>query len=265
MPRPFTLLERVETPEGPLELRQRGERDFMITVNGRVLMSSIIHRSELAVAERACATVRHRPAPRVLIGGLGLGFTLRAALDALPKTARIRVAELNEAVKRWCEGPLSELTANAARDKRVNVVVEDVCASVRQAAMPNAERFDAIIVDLYEGPKDLRPGQRDPLYGMDSLRHTHAALTDGGVYAVWAEDPNQAFEQRLGAVGFRVEYARVRGGGPHHAVYVAVKQAAGKGRPAPGAKQKPHAQASSNAKRKPHAQRKPSETPRKKT
>jgi spermidine synthase len=161
----------------------------------------------------------------VLIGGLGLGYTLRAALDALPRSAHVRVAELNQAVGRWCAGPLAALTGNAAQDSRVRVVIEDVCAAVRQAAQPGAQRYDAIIVDLYEGPKDLRPGQRDPLYGMSSLRQTQAALAPGGVYAVWAEDPNQAFEQRLRTVGFRVEYQRVLGGGPRHAVYIAIKGA----------------------------------------
>jgi spermidine synthase len=223
MPRPFILVERVEVPEGSLDLRKRGERDFMIALNGRVLMSSIIHRSEVAVAELGCAPIRQRPAPRVLVGGLGLGYTLRAALDALPKTARVQVAELNAAVKRWCEGPLADLTNKAALDERVTVVIEDVSACVRRAARAGAERFDAIIVDLYEGPRDLKPGRRDPLYGMEILRHTHAALNASGVYAVWAEDPNPAFEQRLRAVGFQVEYARVRGGGPRHAVYVARK------------------------------------------
>jgi spermidine synthase len=244
MPRPFTLLDRVETPEGPLELRQRGERDFMITVNGRVLMSSLIHRSEVAVAELGCAPIKSRPGARVLIGGLGLGYTLRAALSALPKTARVHVAELNAVVKTWCEGPLAVLTARAAEDKRVSIAIEDVCAAIRRAASAGAERFDAIIVDLYEGPKDLKPGQKDPLYGSEILRHTYAALTDGGVYAVWAEDANEAFEQRLRARGFRVEYARVPGGGPHHAVYVAVKKAAARTSPAAqraGAKAKPEA------------------------
>jgi spermidine synthase len=225
MPRPFVLLDRVEiVPGGSLELRRRGERDFMITLNGRVLMSSTIHRSEVAIAELGCAPIRQRPAPRVLVGGLGLGYTLRAALDALPETARVQVAELNAAVKRWCEGPLADLTGKAALDQRVTVVIEDVSACVRRAARAGAERFDAIIVDLYEGPRDLKPGQRDALYGMDILRHTHAALSEGGVYAVWAEDPNLAFERRLRAVGFQVEYARVGGGGPRHALYVAKKQ-----------------------------------------
>ena len=224
------MLDRVDTPEGPLELRKRGERDFMITVNGRVLMSSIIHRSEVALAELACAALRQLPAPRLLLGGLGLGYTLRAALDALPKTGRVQVAELNAAVKKWCEGPLADLTGKAALDERVTAVIEDVSASVRRAAKAGAERFDAIIVDLYEGPRDLKPGQRDPLYGTEILRHTYAALSEGGVYAVWAEEPNAAFEQRLRAVGFQVEHARVRGGGPRHAVYVAKKEREARGR-----------------------------------
>lgn len=230
MPRAFTLLDRVDVPEGSLELRKRGEADFMITLNGRVLMSSLIHRSEVAVAELGCAPIRQRPAPRVLVGGLGLGYTLRAALDALPRSARVQVAELNAAVKSWCEGPLAALTNKAALDLRVSVIIDDVSACVRRAARAGSERLDAIIVDLYEGPRDLKPGQRDPLYGMEILRHTHAALSEGGVYAVWAEDPNLAFEQRLRMVGFQVEYARVRGGGPRHAVYVAKKQRAPRSR-----------------------------------
>jgi spermidine synthase len=224
MPRAFTLIERVETPEGPLELLQRGARDFMIRVGTRVLMTSTFHRSELAVAELGCAPIQGRAAPRVLVGGLGLGYTLRAALDRLPATAQVHVAELNAVVKRWCEGPLALLTQGAALDPRVRVLVDDVTASIRRAASGEARlRFDAIIVDLYEGPKDLKPGQKDPLYGSAILRHTHEALTPGGVYAVWAEDPNHAFEERLQSAGFQVALQRVRGGGPRHAVYVATK------------------------------------------
>jgi spermidine synthase len=224
MPRAFALIERVETPEGPLELLQRGERDFMIRVGTRVLMTSAFHRSELAVAELGCAPIQQRPVPRVLIGGLGLGYTLRAALDRLPAKAQVQVAELNAVVKRWCEGPLALLTQGAALDARVRVLVDDVTACIRRAASGDPrQRFDAIVVDLYEGPKDLKPGQRDPLYGLPILRQTHAALTPGGVYAVWAEDPNRAFEQRLESAGFKVELQRVRGGGPRHAVYLATK------------------------------------------
>jgi spermidine synthase len=196
----------------------------MIRMGTRVLMTSNFHRSELALAELGCAPIQKRPTPRVLIGGLGLGYTLRAALDRLPKSAKLEVAELNAVVKRWCEGPLARLTQGAALDPRVRVVVDDVAACIRHAASGAPDRrYDAIIVDLYEGPKNLKPGQGDPLYGLSILRHTHAALTPGGVYAVWAEEPNRAFEERLASAGFQVELSRVRSGGPRHAVYLATK------------------------------------------
>jgi spermidine synthase len=222
MPRPFVLVESVDTPEGPLELRQRGEQDFMITVGKRVLMSSMLTRSELAVAQKACDTIRNRPAPRVLIGGLGLGYTLRATLDNIPKAGRVEVAELNPVVERWCRGPLAVLTKNAVADKRVQVVIGDVTTLIRKAAA-GAEKYDAIILDLYVGPGTLTKGQRDPLYGSDILRATFAALTPGGAYTVWSEEPNESFESRLGYAGFRGELIRPQGGGPRHAVYRALK------------------------------------------
>jgi spermidine synthase len=221
VPRPFTLIETVSTAEGSLELRQRGERDFMISVAGRVLMTSNLHQSELAVAELGCAPIRERRGARVLIGGLGLGYTLRAALDALKPDARVVVAELNEPVVRWCQGPCAVLTGNALGDPRVEVVVGDVTASIRAAA--RGQRFDAIILDLYVGPGESAHATK-ALYGREILQRTHQALTKGGVYAVWGETPDQAFENRLRAVGFEAEHKRVQGGGPRHAVYLARKE-----------------------------------------
>ena len=218
MPRASTLIERVETEDGPLELRQSGAH-FMITIGPRVLMSSQLTRSEVAVAQLGCEPIRARPAARVLIGGLGLGFTLRAALDVLPKKARVVVAELNPVVERWCRGPLAVLTADAVSDPRVQLRVGDVTRAIRDGA----GRYDAIILDLYLGPEDPRPGRIDPLYGPEILSKTHAALTAGGVYAVWSEEPNRLFEERLKRAGFSVKLERPRGGGPRHAVYVATK------------------------------------------
>lgn len=223
MPRAFTLLERVETPDGPLELRQRGDRDFMISIAGRVLMTSILHKSELAVAKLACARLKGRSHPRVLIGGLGLGFTLRAALDALPKGAHVQVAELNPAVVRWCRGPLAVLTNDALGDPRVEVLVGDVTAQIRAAREPGAKRFDAVILDLYVGPDNSQRGEYDPLYGTPILADTHAALTPGGVYSVWAEDKSPRFEARVKRLGFDVELVQNYDGGPRYAVYVASK------------------------------------------
>jgi spermidine synthase len=233
MPRAHTLIERVDTPEGPLELRQSGESSFMITIAGRVLMTSQRTRSELAVAELACAVLAGRPAPRVLIGGLGLGFTLRAALDALPrKGTKVDVAELNPAVERWCRGPLAALTNGAVSDPRVRVVLGDVTALIREA--DGRPRYDAIVLDLYLGPTDLPRGRVDPLYGSEILELTAGALKPGGVYSVWSEEPNTRFEERLRKLGFKVDLVRPQGGGPRHAVYVAIKReprtGAGKGR-----------------------------------
>ncbi|HEY3358351.1 MAG TPA: spermidine synthase [Polyangia bacterium] len=210
MARPWQTLERVETPAGPLELRRRGARDFLITIAGRILMTSAAHRSEDALAVRACAAVAARPAPRVLVGGLGMGYTLRAALDALPAAAAVTVAELNPQVVAWCRGPLAALSAAALDDARVTVAVADVTAVIAAA-----RGLDAIILDLYEGPHAATQGAADPLYGAAALARVARALTPGGVFAVWSEEPDRPFEARLRAGGFSVEVHRARGGRAH--------------------------------------------------
>jgi spermidine synthase len=230
--RPWETLDTVETEEGRLELRRRGERDFLITVGGRVLMNSAWHRSEIAVAQLACRRIAGRPRPRVLIGGLGMGFTLRAALDELPRAARVTVGEIEPAVVRWCRGPLAGLTRQAVDDPRVEIALGDVArmiAGVAAAAGPDTERFDAIVLDLYEGPRTATQAREDPFWGPAALRRTRQALAPGGVLSVWSEDPDAAFEKRLTAAGFRVERRRPESGGPRHAVYLAEAAGAGKG------------------------------------
>src|SRR3954447_3118560 len=120
---PWRTIDRADTQEGPLELRQRGERDFLITIDGRILMTSVAHRSEDALAKLACARLAETPRPRVLVGGLGMGYTLRAALDCLPAGAQVVLVDLNAVVVRWCQGPLAALTAGAINDGRVTVQV----------------------------------------------------------------------------------------------------------------------------------------------
>jgi spermidine synthase len=220
--RPWQTLDRVDTPEGLLELRQRGERDFVITVAGRVLMNSALHLTEDAAAGIACKEIADRPHPQVLIGGLGMGFTLRAALDALPRRARVTVAEITPAVVRWCRGPLAHLTNDALADRRVTIRIEDVAATLAHAARSGGEdRFDAIILDLYEGPRGGSQAKQDPLWGDEALRTTRDALQPGGVLTVWSEDPDPSFPRRLRLAGFEVEKRRPGKGGPRHAVYVA--------------------------------------------
>jgi spermidine synthase len=218
--RAWETLDAVETAEGRMELRRRGE-DYVITVAGRVLMSSMAHLTEAAVAEIACGEVAGRESPRVLIGGLGMGFTLRAALDALPRTGRVVVAEINEAVVRWCRGPLAPLTDRAAMDFRSKIVVEDVAEVIAGAARDADKRFDAIILDLYEGPRRATQAREDPFYGPTALERTRKALTPGGILAVWSEEPDASFEKRLRAGGFKVERRKPGKGGPRHSVYLA--------------------------------------------
>ena len=225
MPRPFEQLDTAETDEGLFVLRRRGDHDYMILVGGRVLMTSTITTSELALAENGCAMVAHIPRPRVLIGGLGLGFTLRAALTALPARSSIVVAELNQKVIDWCKGPVAAENGGAALDKRVEFFVGDVTEAIRQVAADDSRpRFDAILWDLYVGPK-RKGGGDDPLYGDESIANTSRALNEGGVFGVWGETPSPAFEERLRKCSFSPELIRTGGAGLRHAVYLATKKA----------------------------------------
>ncbi len=236
MAQPWQTIDTVPTPEGTLELRQRGERDFLITVGGRVLMNSAAHRSEAALGEVACRHLRGRRGPRVLVGGLGMGFTLRAVLDRLPPSGRVVVAELNPEVARWCRGPLATLTGRAAEDPRVSVEVADVADLVRRAAGGGDEaRFDAVVFDLYEGPHARTPKRDDPLYGQGAIERTKAALRPGGVFAVWGENPDAGFEKRLRGAGFTVATDRPGRGGLRHVVYLATL-GTGRSRRAPSGK-----------------------------
>jgi spermidine synthase len=221
MAQPWQTIDKVDAPDGVLELRKRGERDFLILINNRVLMNSSANRSEIVLGERACRLVAGRRSPRVLIGGLGMGLTLRAALDALPASARVVVAELNPVMIKWCNGPLAELTKRAVDDPRVTAVIDDAAAVIAKAARPGAEQFDAIIIDLYEGPGASSDAVLDPFYGSRALKTTAAALSLGGVFAVWGENSDAAFEKRLVAAGFTVDRQRPGRGGLRHVVYVA--------------------------------------------
>ena len=220
MTRPWQIIDSVDTDEGTLELRQRGETDFLITIAGRVLMNSSVNRSEIALSELVCNSMNNRKRPGVLIGGLGMGYTLKAALDNLPKDARLVVAELNPAVLKWCRGPIAHLTEGAVDDPRVKVEIADVASLIRKAAMKGGDaRFDAIILDLYEGPFEAARERGEYLYGNAALKLSGLALLPGGVFAVWSEDPDRAFERRLADNGFSFKRQRPRRGG--HVVYIA--------------------------------------------
>jgi spermidine synthase len=199
-----------------LELRRRGEQDFLITHQGRVLMTSAAHRSESVLAETAVSRLPAQRAPRVLVGGLGMGFTLRAALDALPPRAKVLVAELHPVVVDWCRGPLAALTGGAVDDPRVEVHLGDVAGTIESGGP-----FDAIVLDLFVGPG--RPRAEDPHFGSKALARTREALAPGGVFAVWSEQSDPSFEKGLRSAGFSVEKARPGRGGLRHVVYFAFR------------------------------------------
>ena len=223
MAKPWKTIDSGDTADGHLELRQRNGSDFLITIDGRVLMNSHASRSEVLLSKLACNSMKTKKNPRVLIGGLGMGCTLRAALDELPGNARVVVAELNPIVVKWCRGPVAALTGGAVNDPRVTIEIADVASMIRNSAVNGGDnRFDAIILDLYEGPFEAAKGRGDYLYGDTALETSGSALMPGGVFAVWSEDPDTAFERRLVHAGFSFNRHRP-GRGNRHVVYIAKK------------------------------------------
>ncbi|MCF6266758.1 MAG: spermidine synthase [Desulfuromusa sp.] len=218
---PWKVLDQFTTKdEGVLELRQRGKKDFLITLGSQILMNSKAQRSEIALGELGCLNLKKHPNPRILVGGLGMGITLRAVLDSLPNTAQVIVAELNPKIHEWCLNPLAGLTNGAARDSRVIVKISDVAKLIKKSPR---ESFDAIILDLYRGPGPQTDQQNDPIYGSRAIANTHATLRLGGTFAVWGENPDRSFENRLASGGFTVHCERPGKGGYRHAVWVATK------------------------------------------
>ena len=215
---PWTLLDRASVPGngGELLLRQRGD-EFSIALSGRgELMNSRVHGSEDALAEQTCARLADPARARVLIGGLGMGFTLAAALRRLGDEARVVVAELVPAVVSWNRGPLGERAGHPLRDARVQLREEDVARVLKSA---RAE-YDAILLDVYTGPEGLTRKENDWLYGVNGLTAAYAALAPGGVLAVWSAGPDRDFVQRLNKVGFGVDEVRVHAHGAKGARHV---------------------------------------------
>lgn len=217
MTRPWEILDSVPSPEGALELRRRGEDDFLIALGPRVLMTSRASRSEERLAVLACEGLAERGAPRVLIGGLGLGCTLRAALDALPADARVMVAEIEPVVVRWCRGPCASLSDSALDDPRVEVRVDDVARVIAGAR----GAFDAIALDLFEGPRGDAAEAAHPVYGDAALRAAAGALRPGAALAIWSEERAPGFERRLARAGFAVRVETAGRGGRRHPIYLA--------------------------------------------
>ena len=203
--KPTILKAEATTPDGRLMTLHEHDGEFLISVAGVPLMSTRQHHSEVRLAEIACDHIRDRPAPRLLIGGLGLGFTLRAALEGLGPEARVTVAELLPAVVEWNGNPDYGLAAEELEDPRVEVVVGDVANVIGE----RRGFFDAILLDVDNGASGLTTKKNNQLYTARSLGLARAALKPQGALVVWSADKDPAFVEKLGDAGFSVTTERV--------------------------------------------------------
>lgn len=227
--KPWELLAEARTPDGTLLSLTRRDTELVIMAGGKILMSSRMHGSEEAMAAMACQRLGRRDlgdggpslaGASVLIGGLGLGYTLRATLDLLPADATVVVAELIPAIVDWHRGPLAALAGNPIADQRVQIEIKDVIATLRSSP----GRFDAILLDIDNGPEAFTESSNAGLYNDRGIATIRAALKPGGVLAVWSAWEDRRFEQRLKYAGFKVEVERVRArlkkGGPRHTIFL---------------------------------------------
>jgi spermidine synthase len=221
--KPFELLEQTVSPDGSVMKLVRRDDEYLILADGEVLMSSRMHGSEEALATFGCQRASALKRSTVLIGGLGMGFTLRATLDLLPSDATVVVAELVPAVVEWNRGPLGPLAKHPLKDKRVRVQIGDVAAILRSGI----GKFDAVLLDVDNGPAALTDSSNAGLYDSRGIAVAHASLRKEGVLAIWAAKEDRKFAQRLRDGGFEAEVQHPRGrlmkGGPRHTIFLARK------------------------------------------
>ncbi len=218
---PRTLLATAKVPDGEeLRLFQRGA-DFMIVLDRNELMNSRMSGSEEALALMACERLAELAKAHLLIGGYGMGFTLRAALSVLPPSARTTVAELVPEIITWARGPMAALTAGCLDDPRVTIAERDVALMIDEAQ----GTYDAILLDVDNGPDGLTRGANNRLYSRRGLEAARRALRPGGVLAIWSAASDAAFMRKLGDAGYIVDEvvvkARSNGKGPRHVIWFA--------------------------------------------
>ncbi|TYP64984.1 spermidine synthase [Stutzerimonas stutzeri] len=223
----FVLIDTAEIPDGggALCLFEYGD-DFVIKIqggNGNQLMNTRTHGSEDALAEIPCRKIAHRPQPRVLIGGLGMGFTLASSLRHLGEDAEVQVAELVPGVIDWNRGPLGEKSGMPINDPRTRVLRKDVAEVLKS----EPQGYDAIMLDVDNGPEGLTRKSNSWLYSSTGLDACARALRPKGLLAVWSASTDQAFSQRLARSGFIAEEVQVfahGNRGTRHTIWIAEKR-----------------------------------------
>ena len=220
---PRELLATAKVPDGADLMLYRRGNDHMICLDRNELMSSRMSGSEEALATLTCARLSGRKAIHLLIGGYGMGFTLRAALKVLGPDARITVAEIVPEIVDWARGPMVELMAGCLDDPRVRLILGDVAQVIGEGR----GSYDAILLDVDNGPDGLSRAGNDGLYSPRGLGIAKAALKPGGILAIWSAAPDKAFTRRLTGAGFATEEvtvaARSNGKGPRHTIWFAAK------------------------------------------
>jgi spermidine synthase len=221
--KPFELLGQTLSPDGTIIKLIRRSDEYLILADGAILMSSRTHSSEDALATFGCQRLRTLERPSVLIGGLGMGFTLRAALDLLPPAATVVVVELVPAVVEWNRGPLGPLAGHPLNDKRVRVETGDVADTLSSSL----GQFDAVLLDVDNGPAAFTASNNSRLYDSRGIAAARAALKMQGVLAVWAARDDREFQQRLRQARFDVQVQPVRGHlkkhGSRHTIFISHK------------------------------------------
>jgi spermidine synthase len=221
---PWSQIDSARAPGADVELRlmKRGG-EFSMKLGTNELMNSRLSGSEEALATLACKRIEAIKAPHLLIGGLGMGFTLRAALAVLGPKARITVAELVPAVIAWAKGPMAEIFGDSLTDSRATILSADVADVIAS----HVAAFDAILLDVDNGPEGLTRKANDALYDLKGLKAIRRALRPNGVLAVWSSGPNAAFSKRLRDSGFDVNEVAVRAttkrSGARHVIWFATK------------------------------------------
>ena len=221
---PWQQIDRAAVPGAEIELRlmRRGD-DFSMMLGPNELMNSRLSGSEEALATLTCRRIEAVKRPHLLIGGLGMGFTLRAALAVLGPEARVMVAELVPAVIAWARGPMAEIFGDSLSDPRASILSADVVEVIRS----HVSAFDAILLDVDNGPEGLIRKANDALYDLKGLKAIRGALRPGGVLAVWSSGPHDRFSKLLRDAGFDVSEVAVRAttkrSGARHVIWFATK------------------------------------------
>lgn len=218
------LLGTAQVPGGEeLQLFSHG-RDFIIVLGCGELMSTRMRFSEEQLAELTLSRLE-KPEPHLLIGGYGMGFTLRAALAKIGPQGRVTVAELVPEILEWARGPMAELTGESLEDKRLTLEICDVAALIDDGADGTSDGYDAILLDVDNGPDGLVRADNNRLYSRTGLARARDALKPGGVLAIWSAARDPGFTRRLKDARLEVEVLEVRarpgGKGPRHTIWFA--------------------------------------------